>query len=1126
MEYFVAILLAVGLACFFLGKRLAGRGAEAPEEAGREDGGDGGKSEGESASGIYDIVSRLEDFYRASAHPLDLIERSDDFLAGVELLSASDVTVVSLGNYITGDNAILSSMALEALTRREDTGDQQDLVLGCIGTIAAWPQFFALRYLSRRSRPTRALVGEVLARTAGYLDYRLSRGFIKEFVEERVQAGEVPGFEGVEVKLDGEELEDLGQFLDELGGDHAPALRDSFKAWRAQEVDHKLLRNAGEIWDRAAGESVQILEHDQLSQAVDQLEAALLAERPQSCLVVGEAGVGKTTILRALARRLNAKGWVVFYAGHNDLVAGQIYIGQFEKRLKEVIEQLRGSRRIVWFIPSFHGLALAGRHKYSQTGALETILPFVEQGELKVVGEIHPSALERLTQDHPKAVTAFAALRVEPLPAEPTLELGRQWLEREVHCDGPDLVKQVWDLTQQYLGDRAAPGNLLGLLDATLQRLRAASGEQRPKLAVDDVLQTLAGQTGLQLGLLDHRRGLDLDGLKTFLSAQVVGQEEAVDCLVERVAMLKAGVTDPTRPVGVFLFAGPTGTGKTEIAKTLAEWLFGNPRRMIRLDMSEFQTPDSLDRLIGATAGRDHSLSLADQIRRQPFSVLLLDEFEKAHSRVWDTFLQVFDDARITDRAGQVADFRHAIIILTSNLGARIPTGVSLGFGAGNPGFDIEEVRRAIGKEFRREFINRLDRVVIFRPLSRELMREILQKELVKAFQRRGLRYRSWAVEWDETAIEFLLERGFTQDLGARPLKRAIERYLLSPLAVTIVRHQAPEGDQFLFVSAGDDALEVTFVDPDAPASETPEEPTEEQATEAAEPATLTPRAILLDPRGTAEELAALRQAYQALDVGLGAADWQARKDAAIAEMERPDFWSAPDRFAVLGRAEYLDRIAAGCRRAGSLLQRLEGKRPRGQVPVKMLGVLAQNLFLLETACTDVLEERASEAFLQVEASADGTQDWAQSRDFASRLAAMYEAWAAARRMRFTRLESVEEDERPAFRRVYAVMGFGAHSLLANEHGLHLFEWPGERPRQFERVGVHVRVVPQPPGPPAENRRALLRQARDLLEAADANDKTVVRRYREEPTPLVRDALRDWRSGRLDRVLAGNFDLM
>ena len=757
------------------------------------------------------------------------------------------------------------------------------------------------------------------------------------------------------------------------------------------------------------------------------------------------------------------------------------------------------------------------------------ISSWVEQGDLRIVGETDPVALERLVQQQPRAATALSALRIEPLTRQETLDLAQRWLDRSAEAQSPRLLPQVWDLARQYLGDRAAPGNLLGLLEATLHRLRAQSDGATPTLELDDVVVTLAGQTGLPLEILDDRLDLDLDGLKAVLSQRVIGQEEAVDCLVERVAMMKAGVTDPTRPVGVFLFAGPTGTGKTEIAKTLAEWLFGDTGRLLRLDMSELQTPESLDRLMGQ-ADAEKSDSLADQIRHQPFSVVLLDEFEKADPKVWDSFLQVFDDARITDRRGQTADFRHAIIILTTNLGAKIPTGVSLGFGSASPGFDIDEARRAVDTAFRREFINRLDRVVVFRPLSRDLMREILQKELALAFQRRGLRNRAWAVEWDETAIEFLLEKGFTPDLGARPLKRAIERHLLSPLAMTIVRHQTPAGDQFLFVSCKENRLDVTFVDPDAPPAEAPSEPQSDDDGEAAKPAPgdLTPQSILIQPRGTAEELAVLRRHVERLAEETGAAPWQAQKDAALAAMEGSDFWSSPGRFATLGQAEYLDRISAGARRAKSLLQRLEGRTGarRGNPPRHMVAVLAQNLHLLEAACGDVAEDRPREAFLMVEVSPDGTQDWQRSLMFAGRLAAMYDAWARARRMNWTRLEGRDGGANAAFRRIHAVMGFGAYSLLAPERGLHVWEQPGEKPRQFDRVSVHVRVAPQADGPPPPNPKALLKQARQALRPTDEADITIVRRYREQPSPLVRDAVRGWRTGRLDLLLAGNFDAL
>jgi ATP-dependent Clp protease ATP-binding subunit ClpC len=249
---------------------------------------------------------------------------------------------------------------------------------------------------------------------------------------------------------------------------------------------------------------------------------------------------------------------------------------------------------------------------------------------------------------------------------------------------------------------------------------------------------------------------LDLGGLQRHFEARVLGQPEAVDCLVERVAMIKAGVTDPTRPFGVFLFAGPTGTGKTEIAKSLASFLFGSAERVTRLDMSEFKDPESIQRLIGGTPGESEveSEALVDTIRKQPFSVVLLDEFEKAHPNIWDLFLQVFDDGRLTDRAGNTADFRSSILIMTSNLGSQVPTGASLGFTDRTGQFNEATVHREIDRSFRREFLNRIDRVIVFRPLERDTMRAILRKELAEAFERRGLRNRTWAVEWDASALD------------------------------------------------------------------------------------------------------------------------------------------------------------------------------------------------------------------------------------------------------------------------------------------------------------------------------------------------------------------------------------
>ncbi len=694
-------------------------------------------------------------------------------------------------------------------------------------------------------------------------------------------------------------------------------------------------------------------------------------------------------------------------------------------------------------------------------------------------------------------------------------------------------MREALQLAKQYLDEKAAPGNLLLLLEATDRRL-LAEGRGAGEVKLDDLLVTLSQLTGLPVQILDEREGLDLSELRAFFERRVLGQPEAVDCLVERVAMIKAGLTDPTRPQGVFLFVGPTGTGKTEIAKTLAEFLFGSPERMIRLDMSELQTWESQGRILGESDETSDSAALVNLIRKQPFSVVLLDEFEKAHPSVWDLFLQVFDDGRLTDRRGNTADFRHSVIIMTSNLGATLPHGASVGFSQEQSQFAAGAVERAVGRAFRREFVNRIDRVVVFRPLGRGVMRDLLRKELNDVLTRRGLRTRQWAVEWDESAVEFLLEKGFTADLGARPLKRAVERYLLSPLALTIVNHQFPEGDQFLFVRSSPDAqtLDVQFVDPDAPAKERPKSKRSmsppstkrRRASCGSNPSRSTRRAR---PRSCAScKSSTTRSRRGSMPTG-----WRERKEAALGEMQSADFWSAPERFSVLGAVEYMDRIEAGLDTAGSLLARLRGNRKR--LPPDLVARLAEQLYLLDAACRGMAEGQPRDAFLLVTAGREPGADRARSDDFARTLGRMYRRWAERRRMRLELLE--EHDGARAngagaeeYRALFAVSGYAAYTILRHEAGLHVFETPQDEKSSFKRATASVRVVGQPEEPPGRGGREALREQAERTLSADAHapQTQIVRRYREEPSPLVRDSARGWRTGRLERVLDGDFDLM
>ncbi len=1099
------------------------------------------------------LVRGVEEFFNAMTHPRELLGNAT-FVRSVELSRTGGGATFSLLASAVGYDSLVACMSLEAVARREGEDELIEYsILRDINSYYYWPRFFALRVLGAHAR------GPVLARLLARLNNswrdEMPMQFLREFVAERTASGERVGpvefmHEVEALGPTAEQLADLNLTLKEIGDVLPEALRADAEGRLEVREAVEFVKTFGRVWEPGGTTDGEVFVLDSVAARIAELEAAIKREPARSVLLVGESGTGKTALVRALAGRLRAEQWIVFEAGAGEVIAGQTYIGQIEERVQSIVRQI-GGRRVLWVVPNFHETLWAGRHRYSPVGVLDLLLPSIESGAVKVIGEVPSEAYEQLLRLRPKLRTAMQTCRVAPLSDEETLELGRRWSEqhgdvlaREDERSGvaasikprvPEkTLREAFHLAKQYLGDKAAPGNLLILLDATRRRL-LAEDKGVEGLTLDDLLVTLSQLTGLPVQILDEREGLDLSELRAFFERRVLGQPEAVECLVERVALVKAGLTDPTRPQGVFLFVGPTGTGKTEIAKTLAEFLFGSPDRMIRLDMSELQTWESQARILGESEEMSDSAALVNQIRKQPFSVILLDEFEKAHTAVWDLFLQVFDDGRLTDKRGNTADFRHSVIIMTSNLGATLPHGASVGFAQEQSQFAAGSVERAVGRAFRREFVNRIDRVVVFRPLGRGVMRDLLRKELNDVLTRRGLRTRQWAVEWDESAIEFLLEKGFTADLGARPLKRAVERYLLSPLALTIVNHQFPEGDQFLFVRSSSDGrtLDVQFVDPDAPDVDVDSSAVaEEVETDTDETRELRLEAVVLDPRGTPEELRVLQEKYDEVAAQVEDDAWAARKDEALRGMQSADFWSSPERFSVLGAIEYMDRLEAGLDTAGSLLARLRGDRRR--LPPDLVGRVAQQLYLLDSACKGLREGHPRDAFLLVTAAREPGTDRARSDAFAQRLARMYRRWAERRRMRFELFE-VNDDAQANdggasgdYRALFAVSGYGAYTILRPESGTHVFETAQDE-KPLNRTRASVRVVGQPDEPAGHGPDALRGQAERALSEKSSttmNASAVVRRYREEPSPLVRDTVRGWRTGRLERVLEGDFDLI
>lgn len=1070
------------------------------------DPGDASSASGAPSPDIEAIAAALDPVYERSAHP-QLLESHPTFQQAVAMLADAKLPLDTVINYCIGANQPLAAAALEAMVHRADSAPAVSRIIDHLYYTNAWNAYFLLRFV--RSHAQSPVIGSVLVQARDWWpDNVILPPVLADFIVARLDKGEEPDlFLALQTRAP-DDLDDFERLLRKMPPQVSPRLLDDLRRWRGSNVDLDFLRSVGLVWGEEQLHPRTVLDDRLRAQAQSALDAI---QAGKSIMVTGDAGTGKTAFVRALAADLMDQGWTFFQASGSEVNAGQSYIGALEERVRQLLANLGTGRRVLWYVPQFHELLYVGRHSQSPIGLLDLLLPAMDAGQVCIVGELRTIALERLLQLRPRLRYACARVDLAPASESETLRLARQLIDQDYtpsHLSmTPEALREAFQLARHYLHSMEAPGHLLNLLrQARESVLKSGQGGAVER---DVLLDTVAQITGLPRMVLDERAGLDANGLRQFFETRVMGQPEAVSCLVDRIAMLKAGLTDPDRPVGVFLFAGPTGTGKTEVAKVLAEFLFGSAERMIRLDMSEFQDPHTIGRLIGQSSDMSDSDALVHRIRRQPFSVVLLDEFEKAHPRVWDLFLQVFDDARLTDALGNVADFRHSIIILTSNLGAAEHKGGSLGFVNAQGVFTPAQVLRTVGTTFRPEFVNRIDRVVVFRPLSRTVMRDILRKELREILQRRGFRHRDWAVEWEESALEFLLQKGFTPDMGARPLRRAIDEYVLAPIAMTIVENRFPEGDQFLFVRAAHDALEVEFVDPDAPAQ--PAAPVERAANLSYPP-------LMLSASGSEKERAFLEQGCQALERQLTDALWNEAKQQLLDAMKRPSFWNDDARFATLAQVENMDSIEAGFATAQSLLRRLGGRSGRA-APASIVSNLAQLLYLLGHALEDRARGRSRDVYLGIDAvAADGSSP--RSAAWKLEIARMYQGWATKRRMRWETLNS----RNPRAAVLMSVSGFGAHGILAREIGVHVLEIPDAQ-GGFDRHSVRVRVAPQALVP-ARGDADPGELASRALEGCDGNLNAIVRRYRRDPSPLVRDAVSGWRTGRIDQVLDGDFDLM
>jgi ATP-dependent Clp protease ATP-binding subunit ClpC len=617
------------------------------------------------------IIDRYESEYPG---PDDLVDDSE-FVSASERLAAPDVPFETVARLGRASSPVVAAIAHRAASRRQEVPPEWlEWAYRRLKSAYAGEVVVLLQAIERHAQPP--LLARVLSRADDDWNQGWLLNVVTAFVERRVQAGERPSGTEFERFVHSADEELVAAVVSELEGVLPAETTLEFARWRDEREQLGFFNTFARVWE--ASDIAPLTTVGSRAHVIDSLEARLRGSGPRSALLVGEHGVGKSVVSGEALRRLRADGWFVFVAGAAEVNAGQTYIGQLEGRVREIAEHAAG-RRVVWVMPSFEDALWTGQHRQNPRGLLDALLPFLATGELSIVGEITPRAFELLVRERPRVTAVFESFRLEPLTRDETIAVAVDWRGRVGAEISDRTISDAYDLAQHYLASVAAPAGLLRLLNATVPE---AEREASFEIRTGQIFETLSKATGLPLHVVDPDTPLDLEQVRGFFSGRIIGQAAAVDCLVERIALIKANLTDPTRPLGVFLFVGPTGTGKTEIAKTLAEFLFGSPDRLVRLDMTEFQTEASFERLLADSSSDSDAATLMASVRANPFSVVLLDEFEKAHRNVWSLFLQLFDDGRLTDHQGQTADFRQCVVILTSNYGAAVDSRGPLGFGA------------------------------------------------------------------------------------------------------------------------------------------------------------------------------------------------------------------------------------------------------------------------------------------------------------------------------------------------------------------------------------------------------------------------------------------------------------
>ncbi|MFQ6617853.1 MAG: ATP-dependent Clp protease ATP-binding subunit, partial [Fidelibacterota bacterium] len=612
---------------------------------------------------------------------------------------------------------------------------------------------------------------------------------------------------------------------------------------------------------------------------IERVAQILSRRKKNNPVLIGEPGVGKTAIAEGLALRIIQKK--VSRVLHNkrivtldlaSMVAGTKYRGQFEERMKAVMNELEKAKDVILFIDELHTIVGAG----GASGSLDAsnmFKPALARGDIQCIGATTLDEYRKYIEKDGALERRFQKIIINPPTVDETIKIleGLQEKYEEHHHVKytPESLRAAVKLSHRYITDKYLPDKAIDVMDETgsrvhlsnivvpeeilkleediekvriekdkvvksqkfeeaanlrdkerklIEKLRKARLEWERseediivEVTEEEVARVVSSMTGIPITKIAQTESEKLMNMENELKKKIVGQDDVVSKLTKAIRRARAGLKDPRRPIGSFIFLGPTGVGKTELAKVLAEYLFGDQDALIRIDMSEYMEKFSVSRLIGAPpgyVGYEEGGELTEKVRRRPYSVVLLDEIEKAHYDVFNLLLQVFDDGSLTDSFGRRVDFRNTILIMTSNIGARKLKGRSFGFAADSAISRYEAIKTKVMEEVKRifnpEFLNRIDEIIVFRSLEKKDILKIIDISMEEV--REKVKDRGINIELTQSAREYIAEKGYDIEFGARPLKRAIQANIEDPLAEKIINGEFPDGSNIL-VSYKDNQL-------------------------------------------------------------------------------------------------------------------------------------------------------------------------------------------------------------------------------------------------------------------------------------------------------------------------------